>query len=146
MIFVFGVVLVACGKKATKNDDELGIYEEQLDYLEKSKRAKEISTLQEFKVGIKNVLCDGYAELKVNSASVVADAEGRIAIASLFDTNNEDGRNFVKSLEEYMDTEYISFSSKRMKDCTLQILNFDAEKFTFTIKLVSEATGENVDI
>ena len=143
---LLGTAAVACGKNATKKYDNVGIYEEQISYIETSRLAAEKSTLQELKTAIKNAMCEGYEDVKATQIPVKVDSEGKIKFASLFDTSNDGGRNFVKAIEEYMGTDCIIFSSKRKEDCSLQIVNFDIEDMKFTIKLVSEITGENMDI
>ena len=120
-------------------DDYLDEFESLIDSVEESRIQLDKSKIDELHCAIYVALGYYYENIYVNPNPVKVNANGEIQVAQLFDTSNSEGQEFVKEVEDYLGTEVISFDSNMSKDCTIQIIDWDAFKGKFVIQVISES-------
>lgn len=143
MVSLFASSITACSKSAVAKDDkekqtQSTAQNNYTESVEKSRLEADKRAIAEVAYAIKIACGDMYEGIKVNPSSTQADSQKGILIEKLFDTTNEEGREFVELVEKYVQADAIPLSSKIKEDCTVQIVAFEPFKGEFIIQVISK--------
>lgn len=140
---LFASSITACSKSAVAKDDkekqtQSTAQNNYTESVEKSRLEADKRAIAEVAYAIKIACGDMYEGIKTNPSSTQADSQKGILIEELFDTTNEEGREFVELVEKYVQADAIPLSSRIKEDCTVQIVVFEPFKGEFIIQVISK--------